>query len=92
MIADAPILFYGVAGFAVFFVALAKAGFGGMIGSLGMPLVAAVSDIPTAISILLPHCSTHLHVELVPVLCLGHPVHIVSHLTRKGGHGGPSLS
>jgi uncharacterized membrane protein YfcA len=54
VIADAPILFYGVAGFAVFFVALAKAGFGGMIGSLGMPLVAAVSDIPTAISILLP--------------------------------------
>lgn len=48
------LLFLCVAAFAVFFVALAKAGFGGMIGSLGMPLVAAVSDIPTAISVLLP--------------------------------------
>ncbi|WP_445809710.1 sulfite exporter TauE/SafE family protein [Yoonia sp.] len=47
-------LFFCVAAFAVFFVALAKAGFGGMIGSLGMPLVAAVSDIPTAIAVLLP--------------------------------------
>lgn len=53
MIETTP-LFFCVAAFAVFFVALAKAGFGGMIGSLGMPLVAAVSDIPTAISILLP--------------------------------------
>lgn len=48
------ILFLGVAGFAVFFVALAKAGFGGMIASLAMPLVAAFSDITTAISVLLP--------------------------------------
>jgi uncharacterized membrane protein YfcA len=31
-------VFLGVAGFAVFFVALAKAGFGGMIASLAMPL------------------------------------------------------
>ena len=54
MIADYSPLFLGVAAFAVFFVALAKAGFGGMIGSLAMPLVASVSDIPTAISVLLP--------------------------------------
>lgn len=47
-------MFLGVAGFAVFFVALAKAGFGGMIASLAMPLVAAFSDITTAISVLLP--------------------------------------
>ncbi|MFZ3581796.1 sulfite exporter TauE/SafE family protein [Loktanella sp. DJP18] len=52
--ADTSLLFFAVAGFAVFFVALAKAGFGGMIGSLGMPLVASVSDIQTAITILLP--------------------------------------
>jgi uncharacterized membrane protein YfcA len=54
MTADYSLTFMCVAGFAVFFVALAKAGFGGMIGSLAMPLVAAVSDIPTAISVLLP--------------------------------------
>lgn len=47
-------LFMAVAAFAVFFVGVAKAGFGGMIGSLAMPMVAAVSDIPTAISVLLP--------------------------------------
>jgi uncharacterized protein len=52
--ADYSLVFLGVAAFAVFFVALAKAGFGGMIGSLAMPLVASVSDIPTAISVLLP--------------------------------------
>lgn len=51
---DYSLLFLSVAGFAVFFVALAKAGFGGMIGSLAMPLVASVSDITTAISVLLP--------------------------------------
>ena len=54
MTADYSVLFLSVAAFAVFFVALAKAGFGGMIGSLAMPLVAAVSDIATAISVLLP--------------------------------------
>ena len=54
MIDDYSIVFLGVAGFAVFFVALAKAGFGGMIASLAMPLVAAFSDITTAISVLLP--------------------------------------
>ena len=54
MIGDYSIVFLGVAGFAVFFVALAKAGFGGMIASLAMPLVAAFSDITTAISVLLP--------------------------------------
>ena len=47
-------LFFCVAGFAVFFVALAKAGFGGMIGSMAMPFVASFSDITTAISVLLP--------------------------------------
>jgi uncharacterized protein len=52
--AEHSILFFLVAGFAVFFVALAKAGFGGMIGSLAMPLVASVSDITTTISVLLP--------------------------------------
>jgi uncharacterized protein len=52
--ADYSLVFLAVAAFAVFFVALAKAGFGGMIGSLAMPLVASVSDIPTAISVLLP--------------------------------------
>ncbi|SEM89621.1 hypothetical protein SAMN04488003_10646 [Loktanella fryxellensis] len=55
-------LFFAVAAFAVFFVALAKAGFGGMVGALGMPLVAAVSDIPTAISILLP---TYVAMDLI---------------------------
>lgn len=54
VMADYTIPFLSVAAFAVFFVALAKAGFGGMIGSLAMPLVAAVSDIATAISVLLP--------------------------------------
>lgn len=53
-IVDYSALFLCVAAFSVFFVALAKAGFGGMIGSLAMPLVASVSDIPTAISVLLP--------------------------------------
>lgn len=53
-IAGDSILFLSVAAFAVFFVGVAKAGFGGMIGSLAMPMVAAVSDIATAISILLP--------------------------------------
>ena len=48
------VTFFLFALFAVFFVALAKAGFGGMIGSLAMPLVATVSDIQTAISVLLP--------------------------------------
>lgn len=48
------VIFLSVSLFAVFFVALAKAGFGGMIGSLAMPLVATVSDIQTAISVLLP--------------------------------------
>ena len=48
------VIFLLVSLFAVFFVALAKAGFGGMIGSLAMPLVATVSDIQTAISVLLP--------------------------------------
>jgi uncharacterized membrane protein YfcA len=47
-------LFFCVAGFAVFFVALAKAGFGGIIGSMAMPFVASFSDITTAISVLLP--------------------------------------
>ena len=47
-------LFFCVAGFAVFFVALAKAGFGGMIGYMAMPFVASFSDITTAISVLLP--------------------------------------
>lgn len=47
-------LFMAVTAFAVFFVGVAKAGFGGMIGSLAMPLVAAFSDIGTAISILFP--------------------------------------
>ena len=53
-IAGQPILFMAVAAFAVFFVGIAKAGFGGMIGSLAMPLVAAFSDIGTAISVLFP--------------------------------------
>ena len=53
-LADTSFLFLAVAGFAVFFVGVAKAGFGGMIGSLAMPLVAAVSDIPTAIAVLFP--------------------------------------
>lgn len=48
------ILFFAVAAFAVFFVGIAKAGFGGMIGSLAMPAVAAVSDIGTAIAVLFP--------------------------------------
>lgn len=47
-------LFLAVAAFAVFFVGVAKAGFGGMIGSLAMPMVAAVSDIATAIAVLFP--------------------------------------
>ena len=38
----------------MFFVALAKAGFGGMIGSMAMPFAASFSDISTAISVLLP--------------------------------------
>jgi len=53
-IAGHSLLFMAVAAFAVFFVGIAKAGFGGMIGSLAMPLVAAFSDIATAISVLLP--------------------------------------
>lgn len=53
-IAGHTILFMAVAAFAVFFVGIAKAGFGGMIGSLAMPLVAAFSDIATAISVLFP--------------------------------------
>lgn len=52
--ADYSILFLCVSAFAVFFVALAKAGFGGILGSLAMPLVAAFSDITTAIGVLLP--------------------------------------
>ncbi len=51
---DQPALFYVVAAFAVFFVALAKAGFGGIIGSLAMPLVAAASDTITAVAVLFP--------------------------------------
>ena len=39
---------------AILFVGIAKAGFGGLIGSVAMPLVAAVSDMGTAIAILLP--------------------------------------
>lgn len=54
MIADQSVLFLAVMAFCVFFVGLAKAGFGGMIGSLAMPLAAAVSDPFTAISVLLP--------------------------------------
>lgn len=38
----------------MFFVALAKAGFGGIIGSLAMPLVAAASDTITAVAVLFP--------------------------------------
>jgi uncharacterized membrane protein YfcA len=53
-IAGHSFLFMAVAAFAVFFVGVAKAGFGGMIGSLAMPLVAAFSDIGTAIAVLLP--------------------------------------
>jgi uncharacterized membrane protein YfcA len=53
-IAGHTFLFMAVAAFAVFFVGVAKAGFGGMIGSLAMPLVATFSDIATAISVLFP--------------------------------------
>jgi uncharacterized membrane protein YfcA len=53
-IAGHSVLFMAIAAFAVFFVGVAKAGFGGMIGSLAMPLVAAFSDIGTAISVLFP--------------------------------------
>lgn len=53
-IAGQTYLFMGIAAFAVFFVGIAKAGFGGMIGSLAMPLVASFSDIATAIAVLFP--------------------------------------
>ena len=62
MIAETSLLFLGVAAFAVFFVGVAKAGFGGMIGALAMPMVAAVSDIVTAIAVLLP---TYVAIDLV---------------------------
>lgn len=54
MAGDVSLVFLGVTAFAVFFVGLAKAGFGGMIGSLAMPLVASVSGIITAVAVLLP--------------------------------------
>ncbi|MBD3678485.1 MAG: sulfite exporter TauE/SafE family protein [Rhodobacteraceae bacterium] len=62
--AELSTLFFAVTAFAVFFVGLAKAGFGGMMGSLGMPLVAAVSDMPTAIAILLP---TYIVIDVIVV-------------------------
>lgn len=61
-LAEHSLLFLCVAVFAVFFIGVAKAGFGGMIGSLAMPLVASVSDIATAISVLLP---TYLAMDII---------------------------
>lgn len=47
-------LFLVMTAFAVLIVGVAKAGFGGLVGSVAMPLVAAVSDMGTAIAVLLP--------------------------------------
>ncbi len=54
MQAELPLVFYAVAAFAVVFVGLAKAGFGGAVGSVAVPMVAAASDILTAVAVLLP--------------------------------------
>lgn len=48
------LLFVITTALAILFVGIAKAGFGGLIGSVAMPLVAAVSDMGTAIAVLLP--------------------------------------
>jgi uncharacterized membrane protein YfcA len=61
---DQSASFYAVAAFAVFFVAIAKAGFGGIIGSVAMPLVAAASDTVTAVAVLYP---AYLLIDLVVV-------------------------
>jgi len=52
--ADPDMAFIVMTALAVILVGIAKTGFGGLVGSVAMPLVAAVSDMVTAIAVLLP--------------------------------------